>query len=466
MGSTLDRRRAAGKLDIVNVDQCQSTLRAPPGREGAEDGNRGAEMTDEAGSTGMTAAEVADLLGVKRQTVYAYVSRGILHRRLDMDGRTSIFDRAEVEELRLGRRPEQDGEMRILVTTALTRVADEALWIRGRDVIEAIDGGARFVDLVELVWGGGDGEPWPRPEAVLPPRDGVPTPGPTIDGGPSALLEQLRILVALAAGSDPQRHDLSPRSVRAAGRRAITAMACGLRGRPADRGADHRTDGREDGSGRGDGPPPLVDRLWHNLTATEPTGARLRALDVALASLVDHGLATSTLAARVAASVRADPYSVIAAGLGVLGGALHGRATTAAHELYRTAEAEGAAAALARLQRQGIPVPGFGHAIYQTQDPRYGALMGHIVQGWSNDPRLATVFQVRDLVGQRSDAIPNVDLATGALTFLADMPASAGEAIFAVSRTSGWLAHALEEYGEKPLRFRSRARYVGPQPNR
>lgn len=408
----------------------------------------------------MTAAEVADLLGVKRQTVYAYVSRGILHRRLDMDGRTSIFDRAEVEELRLGRRSEQDGEMRIFVTTGLTRVADEALWIRGRDVIELIDRGARFVDLVELVWGGGDGEPWPGPDAVLPASAAASLPVPVGGAAPSALLEQLRILVALAAGSDPQRHDLSPRSVRAAGRRAITAMACGLQGRT---GA-----GIDEGSIRApdDGPPPLVDRLWRNLTAAEPSPPRLRALDVALASLVDHGLATSTLAARVAASVRADPYSVIAAGLGVLGGALHGRATTAAHELYRNAEAEGAAAALAWLQRQGINVPGFGHAIYQTQDPRYGALMGHIVQGWSDDPRLATVFQVRDLVGQRSDAIPNVDLATGALTFLAGMPASAGEAIFAVSRTSGWLAHALEEYGEKPLRFRSRARYVGPHPGR
>jgi citrate synthase len=91
--------------------------------------------------------------------------------------------------------------------------------------------------------------------------------------------------------------------------------------------------------------------------------------------------------------------------------------------------------------------------------------MAHIVEGWAADPRLGTVFRVRDVLGERSDAIPNVDLALGALTFLAGMPAAAGEALFAIARTAGWLAHAMEEYEEKPLRFRPRARYIGPRPD-
>lgn len=416
---------------------------------------------DAGAASGLTAADVAELLGVKRQTVYAYVSRGILHRRLALDGRTSIFDRAEVEELRLGRRGDQEGEMRTFLTTGLTRVADDGLWIRGRDVIEQIDGGAGFLELVDLVWGGDRAEPWPSLGVTFaggPAADALPLGIDTADA--SSLVEQLRILVAVAASADPLRHDLSPRGVRAGGRRAITAMVSGLRC-----GHDAGPASRSGYPPPPDVAPPLVRMLWRNLTAEAALPSRLRALDVALAVLVDHGLATSTLAARVAASVRADPYSVVAAGLGVLGGALHGRATSAVHELCQSAQERGPAEAVGRLQRQGLPVPGFGHAVYREQDPRYSALMGQVVAGWADDPRLGTVFQVRDALSQRSDAIPNVDLATGALTFLAGMPAPAGEVLFAVARTAGWLAHAMEEYDEKPLRFRTKARYVGPSPS-
>jgi citrate synthase len=176
-------------------------------------------------------------------------------------------------------------------------------------------------------------------------------------------------------------------------------------------------------------------------------------------------MAGSTFAARIAASVRADPYSVITSGLGVIGGTFHGAASAAVHDLYRDAAQSGdPAAVVGTMQARGAQVPGFGHAIYRKQDGRYGALMTQIVDGWSEDQRLQTVFRVRDVIGERNDAIPNVDLALGALTFLADMPSHAGEAIFAIARTAGWLAHAMEEYEEKPLRFRSKARYIGPTP--
>ncbi|MEM9561837.1 MAG: citrate/2-methylcitrate synthase [Actinomycetota bacterium] len=406
---------------------------------------------------GLTAAEVASLLGIKRQTVYAYVSRGVLHRRLSLDGRTSLFDRGEVEELRLGRRPEQEGEMRTILATGLTRVADEGLWIRGRDVVQLVEAGAGFLDLAELVWDGAadtpaDGEliGWPPIERT---SDRLP---PTLDtSDPASLLDQLQVLVAVAASADPMRHDLSPRSVRAAGRRMITAMASGLRHRSA-------------GAAAPDPSLPVATALpavlWYQLSPAEPDPPKLLALDAALALLVDHGLATSTLAARVAASVRADPYAVVTSGLGTLGGPLHGRASSVVYDLYRVAERDGPAAAVGQLQRRGLRVPGFGHTVYRSQDPRYGALMSRVVAGWADDPRLGVVFGVRDVVAQRNAAVPNVDLALGALTFLADMPPNAGEAIFAVARTAGWLAHAIEEYDEKPFRFRTRAHYVGPHP--
>jgi len=60
------------------------------------------------------------------------------------------------------------------------------------------------------------------------------------------------------------------------------------------------------------------------------------------------------------------------------------------------------------------------------------------------------------------DEFPNVDLAMGAFTWLAGMAPKAGETIFAIARTASWLAHAVEEYDEAPLRFRPRTRYLGP----
>ncbi len=402
----------------------------------------------------LTTAEVADLLGVKRQTVYAYVSRGILHRRVALDGRTSLFDRTEVEELRLGRRSAHEGELRTILATGLTHIADDGLSIRGHNVVDLVTGGATFTDLADLTLGAAEGETWPDLDAA--PSDGS-LPAGLDHTDPASLLEQLRIVVAVAASSDPLRHDLDPRGVRAAARRIITAMVTGLRHRESA-GPDHGEVGHGEVGG-------VASMLWERLSDQPADAERLRAVDAALALLVDHGLATSTVAARMAASVRADPYSVVIAGLGVLGGPLHGRASGAVHELYEAAGERGAAAALGSLRQRGLPVPGLGHAVYRQQDPRYGALMERIVAAWGGDVRLGVVFEVRDLLATRSDRIPNVDLAVGALTYVAGMPATAGEVLFSVGRSAGWLAHALEEYGEQPLRFRTRGHYIGPEPS-
>lgn len=395
-------------------------------------------MTDT--EPGLSTAEAAARLGVKRETLYAYVSRGLLTRTLGADGRSSRFDPGEVDRLlHAGRRPPSDGELRTVIATGLTRVDDAGLLVRGRDLVAEVSAGVTFTQAVDLLWASPPGEAWPstvEPTAV----------DPTV--ALRSPLDALRIVTALRSAADPLRHDLSPRSVRAVGRSLIVALcrALPLRG-PAP-----------------DEPATLAADLWCRLTAEPATPARLRALDTALALLVDHGLAGSTFAARIAASVRADPYSVVGAGLAVVGGTLHGAASGAAHELLAEAAATGdAVAAVGAVRRRSGRFPGFGHAVYREQDPRYGALMARVVDAWGAEPELVTVYRVRDVISQRNDAIPNVDLALGALTFLAGMPAEAGEVIFAIARTAGWLAHAVEEYEEQPLRFRARERYTGPR---
>ena len=262
------------------------------------------------------------------------------------------------------------------------------------------------------------------------------------------------MIVARSSSADPLRHDLSPKSVRAVGRRLIPALAVGLQAPSppltSQRHARVHT---------------IAGALWARLAQRRPDEAELDALDAAMALLVDHGLASSTFAARIAASVRADPYSVVTTGLGAFGGPLHGSASAGVHDLLTETERTGSASEAAGIVRRRMGgYPGFGHTVYQLQDPRYGALMARLIDAFGDDPRLVNVYRVRDVIGERTDAIPNVDLAIGALTYLASMGADAGEVIFAVARTAGWLAHAMEEYAEKPLRFRTKAKYAGPGP--
>ena len=374
---------------------------------------------------------------MKRETLYAYVSRGLIERRVASDGRSSLFDPSDIDRLRRGRRPETDGELRTLIATELTRVDDQTLWIRGQDLIARISAGMTFPQAVDLLWDTPSTETWD----VEPD----PTADPSVHRVAAVSpLDGLRILTALRSAADPLRHDHSPKSVRAAGRGLIVTMANGLP--PRGPGTDAT----------------LAASLWRRLTEVTETDATTRALDTAMALMIDHGLAGSTFSARIAASVRADPYSVTGAGLGVLGGPLHGAATSNVHELLLEAERTGdSASAVGEARRRLGFFPGFGHQVYRLQDPRYGALMAVIVEAWGDDPRLVNVYRIRDLISERSDAIPNVDLALGALSYLARMSPGAGEAIFAISRTAGWLAHAMEEYEEKPVRFRARAKYVG-----
>ncbi len=388
----------------------------------------------------LTASEAAARLGVKRATLYAYVSRGLIRRHLAMDGRTSLFDSDEVESLRSRRRRRSEGELDTVITTSLTQVNDGDLRIRGVSLAELAAADIAYERVATFLWGAPpmswslSGE---VTRALLDAQHLLP---PT-----TSRIDRLRVSTSVLSATDPLRFDLTSGAVREAGAGILQAMVLSL----PTLGSDPSDGG-------------LADRLWPRLTALEADEQRSGTLNAALVLLIDHGLAASTFAARVAASVRADPYSVVGAGLGVLGGALHGAMSAAVHELLQEAHAtQDPGGAVGAAHRRLGGNPGFGHMVYEREDPRYHSLMGRVSQTWRDDPRLGTVHAVRDLVSQRTDAIPNIDLAIGALSWLGEMDLDAGEAIFAIARTAGWLAHALEEYQEEPLRFRPRARYTG-----
>jgi citrate synthase len=154
----------------------------------------------------------------------------------------------------------------------------------------------------------------------------------------------------------------------------------------------------------------------------------------------------------------------VSAGLGAIDGHNHGTASTLAHRFLGEALADPVDALSDRL-RSGLPVPGFGHRVYRSRDPRVEPVLTALRDHERAGPVLAVVdIATEQLAG--GGMFPNVDLALAAVTHALGLRPDAGEAVFAIARTVGWIAHALEEYERPELRFRPEGVYVGPRPPR
>ena len=404
-------------------------------------------------STTMTARQAAQRLGVKVETLYAYVSRGLLERDTAADGRSSLFDRRAVEALARRGRPRQSSKatsIDLLIETRLTSLSMHAVRYRGLDVA-ALARGSTFEAVAQLLWLGVDGNsaegdttPWRGAGFSPVMRDDV------------AGADAIRMIVAEAWAHDPV--GASGRDAAAMARSGRSLIATIVDSLPSCGAtvAAHLT--LADGTGpiRGS----IAGRLWGKLTAQRPTPAMVGVLNAALVLLADHELAASTLAARVAASTHAGPYAVVSAGLATLSGPLHGAASSLARALLLDAEASGGRVAVDSLLGAHRLVPGFGHKVYTDADPRAIVLL-ELVASVAGAERIAFVDEVVAAVAERTGRGPNIDVALAALGHICGMSLDAGEVIMAVARTSGWLAHAIEEYAEAPLRFRPRASYIG-----
>jgi citrate synthase len=150
--------------------------------------------------------------------------------------------------------------------------------------------------------------------------------------------------------------------------------------------------------------------------------------------------------------------------MGPVGGLLHGAASLGVHRLFDEAERIGAETALGNQLARGERYPGVGHTIYQSTDPREVLLTEALNEAWAGDPRLELISGMRAALRDRIDLVTNVDFALGAMTFLMRADESAGEALFAMARIVGWVAHGMEEFNEQPIRFRPTARFVRPAP--
>jgi len=292
----------------------------------------------------------------------------------------------------------------------------------------------------------------PLPEAILRLMKSLPD-APAMDA--------LRTLTSALAHYDADAGDHSPQ--------ANARKAARLTGQIASLVA---TWGRLSAGGGPIAPDPALGHaanFLYLLTGRRPDALAERAFDIALILHADHELNASTFAARVCAATLSDMHSAIVAAIGTLKGPLHGGANAEVMKLLIEI-GEGASAervddaVRARLARKE-KMPGFGHRVYRTEDPRATHLRTMSRQLGERTGRTAWFEmsqRIEQLVKSEKKLTPNVDFYSASVYHTLGIPIDLFTPVFAVSRVSGWTAHVLEQYANNRL-IRPRADYVGPE---
>jgi citrate synthase len=324
--------------------------------------------------------------------------------------------------------------------------------------------GATFEEVCYLLWHGrlpsraelGDlqsqlaaarplSEPMLRLMKQLPPSDGM---------------DMLRTLTSALGHYDHEVGDASP---QANYRKAVRLTA--------QIGSLVATYGRLQSGGGPIQPDPALGHaanFLYMLTGTRPNALATRAFDVALVLHADHELNASTFAARVAAATLTDIYSAIVGAIGALKGPLHGGANADVMrlliEIGQDATPERIDEAIRSRLAKKIKIPGFGHRVYRTEDPRATHLRrmsGDLGERAGNTRWFQMSRRIEQLVTAEKKLYPNVDFYSASTYYTLGIPIDLFTPIFAVSRVSGWTAHCLEQYANNRL-IRPRTDYIGP----
>ncbi|PZR35583.1 citrate/2-methylcitrate synthase [Caulobacter segnis] len=377
----------------------------------------------------MDAETVLERLGIRPQTLYAYVSRGRIEATAHpSDPRRSLYRASDVAALAQkkarGRRAADVAAEAIawgepVLPSAITTVAGGKLWYRGRDAVQLADQGLTLENVGRLLRGG-------HGAALKASRRAPP---------PEAETARQRLFLTLAAraGQEPPARGRAPLALAMEAADLLEAVVDAAAGQTGEGAAHVR-----------------FATAW-NLDAS---GADL--VRRALVLLADHELNASTFAARVAASTGASLSAACLAGLSALSGPLHGGMAARVEAFVEEAERRDPAHAVAARLSRGASMPGFDHPLYPDGDPRAAALLA----AFDPPPLLA---ELRAATEAATGLSPNIDFALVSLARKLKLPADASFILFATARSAGWTAHAIEQLQSGRL-IRPRARYIGAPP--
>ena len=384
-------------------------------------------MSSEPRQDWISAEDARARLGVRPQTLYAYVSRGRVQTRADArDPRRSLYRAADIAALadRKSRsRKLSDvaaGAMawgEPVLASAITTVSDGRLYYRGRDALHLAE--AETLESVARLLRGGHG-------AALKRTDRPPAP----DG----VDMRARAFAALAAkaGLDPPALGRHPLALAVEAATLLDVMTDAITGQVSG-GAIHNRLALAWGLGPGGPGADLIRRV--------------------LVLLADHELNPSAFSARVAASTGASLSACALSGLATLAGPRHGGSPDAIRFLVDDAGKRGVRAVISARLAEDRALPGFGHQLYPSGDPRAAAVLDRFEVP---APLARLAADVEAFSGLR----PNIDFALVALSDHLHLPTDAPFALFATARCAGWIAHAIEQ-GQSGGAIRPRARYTG-----
>ncbi len=410
--------------------------------------------TDEA--THLSGAEAAALLGVKRATLYAYASRGLLRSEPGAGpSRGRRYNREDLERLKLrhdarsGHAPVAAAALRWgepVLESALTNIEPAGHRYRGQLATQLAETHG-FEAVAELLWSG--------TLPVAAPRWRVRGAGLRVaslaaqvpPGAPPLAL--LALAVPTLAAADGDRFAATGEPERQRARALILRMA-------ALAGAGLQVAHVRAALGQ-----PSVARALLTGLGARVTPRSERAMDRALVLCADHELNASAFAVRIAASAGADLYACISAGLATLSGPRHGGLVDRVEALVQEARRGAPPRELLRDRaRRGEAIPGFGHPLYPQGDPRAVALLAAAEQLAPRSPALRTLRALVDGMREAGREPPSLDLGLHATGIALGLPPRTAVAIFAIGRCAGWVAHIFEQRAQGFL-LRPRARYVG-----
>ncbi|MGO4762296.1 citrate/2-methylcitrate synthase [Cupriavidus sp. 2KB_3] len=369
--------------------------------------------------------EACSRLGVRPQTLYAYVSRGKLEVMSDpADTRRSLYRAEDVAGL--ARRKQAGRKHETLATntlfgaepsipTALSTFVRERLYYRGQDAV-TLAGSATLEEVAHLLWDAGQTVDFSSTASVAEP-------------GRVAAFHTLATLAATGHST----HGRMTRVLHLEAQELVGQLANAF--------------------GAQAGQQPLHLRFAQGWQQSPQVADLLR---TAMVLLVDHELTSSAFAARIAASTGASLPACLLAGLTTLSGPLHGDASGRVKALFNEVERLGEDQVIAHYLSTGLPLAGFGHHLYPDGDPRAVALLALF-----DPPDVITRFieKATRLTGLQ----PNIDVALAALVIHYHLPDDAAFALFATARSIGLLAHSLEQLGVGQV-IRPRGRYIGIMP--
>ncbi|MDN2579687.1 citrate synthase family protein [Aquibium sp. ELW1220] len=389
----------------------------------------------------LSAREAAGELGVSPATLYAYVSRGMIRSEPVADTRARRYRAEDVRALKSRRLPfgaPRPGEADApVLDSAISTISEAGPIYRGVPAVALAEEGS-LEQAATLLWGIDAADPF-DPANMPVMGDAMRLIGAaTKAAGP---LSRAIAVLTVAGETDPRAFNRTPSGRAQTGARVMRIIAAAI--------LDAEPSAR-----------PLHEQA---ADAWAPGDMRARVLlRQALVLLADHELNASSFTVRCAASTGVNLYDATIAGLAALKGPRHGGAGPLAAQMVAELAEDGMAGKIRERVALGNPMPGFGHSVYRDGDPRADALLFALTRAGA-DRRLAV--EAPALITEATGLRPNIDFALAVLMRMLKLPIGHETALFAIARTAGWIAHAMEQLEAGTL-IRPRARYVGPAPAR